>query len=78
MVPQGDPEEVSTGRGQGLDLERMNVRFHQITERRVDLTMACERWNATECIGHDAHAKVTVAAGRASVAGVLVTLVLDD
>jgi len=56
----------------------MDIRLHQISHRGVNLPMARNPRHAAECIGDDAHAKVTVSAGCTCVPGMHVTLVLYD
>jgi hypothetical protein len=55
----------------------MDIGFQQLRERRMDLAVAGDRAQAPKRLGDDAHTEVTEATGRARVARMQVTLVLD-
>ena len=55
----------------------MSIPQH-VGERCIDQAVAGERGHAAKGLRDDAHAKVTLSAGGPRVAGVPVTLILDD
>ena len=68
---------VLVGR-QGRERERVDIRFHQFTQRRMDHALALDPGFTRERLGDDSQAEVTFAAGAgAGVAGVAVRFVLD-
>ncbi len=55
----------------------MNVGFHQIAHRLEYQPMTGDGGQAAKRVGHDAHVKMALAAGRAGMAGGAVSLVVD-
>lgn len=72
---QQEADRVSIGR-QRLDRKRMNIVFQEIIDRGVDHPMPSHSGDSSKRFRHDPHAKVALAAFRAGVALVQVTLIL--
>jgi tRNA A22 N-methylase len=56
----------------------MDVGFQEVIDSRVNHAVTRQRGDAAECLGNDADPEVAVSVGCAGMAGVQMTLVLDD
>src|ERR1700722_9213842 len=70
---------VKSGRRSGgFDGQGVDVGLQQVADGGIDQPMPRHRSQAAEGFGHDVDAKMALAARRSRMAGVQVTLVLDD
>jgi len=68
----------SARRGRRIDRERMNVARQEVIDGGVDQAVARHAAQAAKRLGHDSDAKMAVALRSSRMAGMPVTLVLDD
>src|ERR1700681_4602416 len=68
----------SCRRGRGVDRQRMDVRFQEVVDSGVHQAVTCDWGYTAERLGNDAYSEMAVAFGCARMAGVQMTLVLDD